>query len=319
MTVCNFCSRRESCAIIFSLPFTCKECEEKHYTEVRDDYGITYIDASGKNLKIHNDTVINVVNDSNNICNMEINKEVIEVIDTNDFKDVRLASLYSQVEYLKNESQERNTHIRTLLSIIKDCKPLYEDVAQNTLNENISKGDMDNSEIIDLHTPKDGSENNDIQNSTTLEDISTMATSTDYESNESIDFNDLYLQYVRDTGVEGNKSFSLMQQLQEIRAVKNLEYNDIIVSRRDNNSINVSEENYNSSIVTSNNSEFTSACTKNTSWKNNEQFKWEKHLTGLSKIMGKMGYKGRGLGKAEDGIIENTKEIGRESKKKVNK
>ena len=178
---------------------------------------------------------------------------------------------------------------------------------------------MDNSEIIDLHTPKDGSENNDIQNSTTLEDISTMATSTDYESNESIDFNDLYLQYVRDTGVEGDKSFSLMQQLQEIRAVKNLEYNDIIVSRRDNNSINVSEENYNTSIVTSNNSEFTSACTKNTSWKNNEQFKWEKHSTGLSKIMGKMGYKGRGLGKAEDGIIENTKEIGRESKKKVNK
>ena len=168
--------------------------------------------------------------------------------------------------------------IHILLSIIKDRKPSYEDVAHDALNENISKGDMDNdecndsSEVIDLHTPRDGSENIDIRNSTTLEDMSTLATSTDYEINESINFNDFYLQYVRDTGVEGDKSFSLMQQLQEIRAVKHLEYNDIIVSRRDSNSINVSEENYNTSIVTSNNSEFTSARTKNTSWKNNERF-----------------------------------------------
>ena len=82
MTVCNFCSRRESRAIIFSLPFTCKECEEKHsnYTEVRDDCGITYIDASGKYIKIDNDTELHVVND--NTDNTEINKEVVDVIDT---------------------------------------------------------------------------------------------------------------------------------------------------------------------------------------------------------------------------------------------
>ena len=96
MTVCNFCSRREARAIIFSLPFTCKECEEKHsnHTEVRDDYGITYIDASGKYIKIDNDTVINVGNDFTDICNTEINKEVIEVIDNNDFKSALLTSLY---------------------------------------------------------------------------------------------------------------------------------------------------------------------------------------------------------------------------------
>ena len=225
---------------------------------------------------------------------MEINKEVIDVIDTNNFKDALLASLYSQVEYLRDELHETNTHIRTLLSIIKDRKPLYEDVAHHTKSENKSKCDMDNNkcddanEIIDLHTPMDESKHNDIRNSTTLNDISTLVTSIEFPSNESIDF-------------EENKSFSLIQQLQEIRAVKHLEYNDKLANRRVKN-VNVSEENYNIS-------------------KNNNRFTWEKHSSGIaSKIMGKMGYKGKGSGKAEDGIlepikIENTKEIGGKRKK----
>ena len=62
-----------------------------------------------------------------------------------------------------------------------------------------------------------------------------MATVTNYQSNESIDFNDLYLQYVREIEEEQRKSILLKQQLQEIRAVKHLEYNDIDESRRDNN------------------------------------------------------------------------------------
>ena len=95
------------------------------------------------------------INDPTDTGNMEINKDFIDVMDTNNFKDALLASLYSQVEYLRDELHETNTHIRTLLSIIKDRKPLYEE----------------------------------------------------------------------------NKSFSLIQQLQEIRAVKHLEYNDKLANR----------------------------------------------------------------------------------------
>ena len=329
MTLCNFCSRGETRARRFTLPFTCKECEGKYsnYTKVRDDYSITYIDANGKYIKIDNDTEINIVNESIDTCNTEINKEGNKAIDTNDFKDALLASLYSQVEFLKNELHERNIHIRTLLSIIKDRKPdIYEDIAQNYVSrENISKSDMDDdecsnsSEETGIHTPRDGTDNKDIRNSTKVDDISTTATVTDYQNNENIDFNDLYLQYVRDIEEERDKSITLKQQLHEIRAVKHLEYNDMI------DCMNVFEDDYIIRNGTSGNSKCTSIFTNNTSWKNNERFKWEKHSTGFaSKIMEKMGYKGRGLGKGEDGIlepiiIENTKVIGKENNQHVNK
>ena len=40
-------------------------------------------------------------------------------------------------------------------------------------------------------------------------------------------------------------------------------------------------------------------------YKYSEQFKWEKHSSGVaSKILDKMGYKGKGLGKSENGITE---------------
>ena len=79
---------------------------------------------------------------------------------------------------------------------------------------------------------------------------------------------------------------------------------------------NIFKENSNITIGTSNNSKFTSAFRNNTTW--------DKHLTGfVSKIMGKVGYKGRGLGKSEDGIlkpitIKNTKVIGKENNQQVN-
>ena len=62
----------------------------------------TYVDTSGKYFNIYNVTEINIVEDDN-------------PIDITDFKDALLASLYSQVELLRNQLEEKDLLIRTLI------------------------------------------------------------------------------------------------------------------------------------------------------------------------------------------------------------
>ena len=102
MTVCNIRTKRETCACRFTLPFTCKECEEncKNYANTVNDV-ITYIDTTGKYININNDTEINIVHD--------------KLIDITDFKDTLLASLYSQVQLLRNQLEEKDFLIQTLI------------------------------------------------------------------------------------------------------------------------------------------------------------------------------------------------------------
>ena len=90
----------------FSLPFTCKECQQNKQNLINGD-AITYITASGKEYEIGSDNEVEIVHDSDE-----------KLIDTNDFKDALLASRYVQVEFLRNQLEEKDLLIRTL--IIRD-------------------------------------------------------------------------------------------------------------------------------------------------------------------------------------------------------
>ena len=65
------------------------------------DEDLIIIDKQGKNIIISSDTELEL--DTKCICN------------TNDYKDALLASLYSQVKFLKNELDEKKLLIRTLI------------------------------------------------------------------------------------------------------------------------------------------------------------------------------------------------------------
>ena len=131
MVVGNYCNKQETCARRFTLPFTCKDCElnEKNY-QTSNNAIITYISASGKEIQISEDSELSIhseksignsygVNSANNIGNEK-------PIDNTDFKDALLASLYSQVEFLRNQFEEKDLLIRTL--IIRDGEELVQAV-----------------------------------------------------------------------------------------------------------------------------------------------------------------------------------------------
>ena len=81
-----------------------------HYMNTQDDdNNITFIDGSGKKVVINSDTEFSILEDKD---------EGDKPFDTNNIKDALLASLYSQVEFLKSQLEEKDLLIRTL--IIKD-------------------------------------------------------------------------------------------------------------------------------------------------------------------------------------------------------
>ena len=62
---------------------------------------LSIVDKQGNNISISSDTEIELYTKGK--------------FDTNDFKDALLASLYSQVEFLKGELEEKNLLIHTLI------------------------------------------------------------------------------------------------------------------------------------------------------------------------------------------------------------
>ena len=64
-----------------------------------------YINESGKHIKINSNTEINI----------EARKPSGKTIDTYNSKDSPLSSLYSQVEHLRNELEDKHLLVRTLI------------------------------------------------------------------------------------------------------------------------------------------------------------------------------------------------------------
>ena len=91
MAVCNFCNITENRARKYNLPFTCKDCgmnPDNYMTTQDDDNNITFTNS---------DTEFSILEDKD---------EGDKPFDTNNIKDALLASLYSQVEFLKSQLEE---------------------------------------------------------------------------------------------------------------------------------------------------------------------------------------------------------------------
>ena len=72
-----------------------------------DENGVIYIDENGKRIVINEDDDIHLNSES--------------VFNTNeDFKDALLTSLYSQVEFLRNEMAENNRMINSLIKKVNE-------------------------------------------------------------------------------------------------------------------------------------------------------------------------------------------------------
>ena len=286
MTVCNYCEKHETRARKFSTPFTCDECVNNgaNYAIDGEDGIITYIDSSGKYINIDKDTELGI----------EIKND--QPINTNDFKDALLACLYSRVEDLKNELAEKNFIIRTLITT--NCEREHNDSARpyNHIPQH-EEANIESQEAISRIESKYSSE----YSSTSVEEIASVSiTETNLNSTEIGMLNH------QEEGKE--KSINLKRQLEEIREIKHQQF---INSSSHSNIIH--EKTYcvpSESIITTNAEEinefFTNHFTSEIIAANiNEPFGWEKYSTGAaSNIMKKMGYKGKGLGKDENGIME---------------
>ena len=123
MTICNFCGKRETRNRIFKSPYTCNQCiaDEHNYMDDDDESNddIIYIDSTGKKVKVTNEEEMEIIASTSVNC-------------IDDYKDALLASLYSQVEFLRNELVEKNLLIRTL--IIKNANT-YQNSNEIVTNE----------------------------------------------------------------------------------------------------------------------------------------------------------------------------------------
>ena len=107
MTICNFCNKRESRASSFSDAFVCKECYDNPDNYDIDRKGITFIDSSNKRVQLSSDTNIDIISSNS--------EDEISTQNNIENLDALLASLFTQIEFLKDQIKEKDLVIRTLL------------------------------------------------------------------------------------------------------------------------------------------------------------------------------------------------------------
>ena len=289
MTICNYCEKRESRSNQFPMPFTCNQCINDHtnYANNNDDADIiTYIDTNGKHININNDTELNIetINDT--------------LTDTN--RDALLTSLYCHVDDLKNELAQKNLQIR---SLIHNCEMAYRETDSEQSNRT-SYNETINSESNEYNHNIDFEVESEWPWETTIDSKSddTKANSTEIEidhQEEELGFAERYYpRCMDDYKKEQETSMKLQRQLKEVRDEKHYDYinssyymnilqDKTVISLDCTDTI--SDDLDHESILTT----------------TNDRYEWEKYSRGVAgKIMDKMGYKGNGLGKNENGIIE---------------
>ena len=243
------------------LPFTCHECytnadnylgansEDNEHT---DD--LIYIDNKGKNIIIDESTEISIINVNDyNDATKDIpthNKN-----NTTDFKNNLLASLYSQVEFLRQVIVEKdhqikdcNMHINVLLAREVDNTIRVRSNVESTVSSDASsvREDPYISETVDNFFNNDNS--NVFKQSSVLDDsIQTVLSSSEDDNSKQKDdeiFLDMYQQSLQLQIMEDEKKNEIdnkmKTQLLEIRAMKH----DAYKSRKTDNDDTVTNTEY---------------------------------------------------------------------------
>ena len=327
MSNCSICHRKITRTRQFYLnSMTCTQCITN-----TDDCNYT-IDGKESNFdNIHNVSIDipsnhNSLPDENDLitidCGVKANitsSTEIDIVCQNDFnvqesfKDALLASLYSQIIFLKNEIEEKNILIRTLIS--KDYT-VHDNIDTSSIRSDAdyvtrSEYGIDNKIDISIDDPADLTE-----------------TSIDHEiPRDNLDDNafflDLHQQYEDfnriDNEIKIEKRRNIDNQLFNIRLMKHEEFVRLSKCSEDNNikrnefiDRGIKRSDLMKDVVQEN-------CD------NLNKYEWLKYSSGLaSKIIHKMGYKGKGLGKNEDGIeeaikVDDTKFSMKDTKSRVGK
>ena len=164
---------------------------------------LCFVVSGGKQINITSDDDIDIITE--NAFNSN-----------NSYIDALLASLYSQVEFLRNEIEGKNLLIRTLIIKESDVYNCVNWSAQNTTSDTSNSSSTDESEhdnlsgsdvtysgelvhsenlLRNLETPKQRTSDDGDNNNNTEE----------YDSFSDDDYNNLYLQYERDRNEENIK------------------------------------------------------------------------------------------------------------------
>ena len=222
MVLCSFCNKRESRSRRFSTAYVCEECynDDNNYDfnyELNNDE-LIFVDASNKKYKISKDTeleILNITQSTNNEKNIGL------PIDDEHFKNALLASLYSQVEFLKSQLEEKDLLIRTL--IIRDQDIEYG--SENSVNIfNTQAGGSVESPITINIDEEATAEVPIIRN--TDEDWDKI-----WGKSDDAFFQELYEQYEMDMIENNNKKQEIENQLSQVRKQKHKQYKGLLEKR----------------------------------------------------------------------------------------
>ena len=201
------------------------------------------------------------------------------------------------MKFLRNELNEKNLLIRTLINRNREIE--YSDTNDDVfVPEKVSEYDTtrSNSEISQM-----GSSTEDITFSPVLN--STTEISDNNENNDDEEFfQNIFKEYQNFERIELKKN-QLKEKLSRI-----VKYLVDQKTKSEDNRLNFVRNSpmSNKSSVSGHESNTTEECMSSSDkYDSRHKYDWQKHSSGLaSRIIDKMGYKGRGLGKNEDGIEE---------------
>ena len=278
MSTCNVCEIKITRNRPLSInDNTCSECfpkinddntdDDSDYkeSEVNDIPDLISITASGKNIPLIYDNELDIEIEPDNIMETK-----------HDFKNTLLASLYSQVEFLRNESEEKNAINKSNIKLLHDeIEFLREELREKNVLIKMLMDTNNKNNRQGKYIP--------IVNASYADKSCAPTKIVDYDDSDDEDETE-------------NKFLDKSTDLNSTPV-------DISKHRYTLNSTPVSTPTNDSSSSTH---ECTSLASSNDGrYMYSERYKWEKHSSGVaSRILNKMGFSGKGLGKTENGITE---------------
>ena len=174
-----------------------------------------FLNSSGKEFPITTDSDLEIVNiqaeksiESSDVNNVHSDTKPV---DTNDFKDALLASLYSQVEFLRDQLHEKDLLIRTLIIKESEAQAIgssHPKFIPSVYSESHSESETSNSRCDSVY---------EVENPIELFANEKNNYTPDDQENEDVDFNDLYLQSLRDTKEAQVKAQQCTEAVRRIR------------------------------------------------------------------------------------------------------